>query len=89
MNETADSIRRRSVGLSSVQPAGRLTRPPTFGVYLLPARAGATRRYRYGNHPVRMRELHAEFGDCSLVALFLQRVDAASLAEIENHARQM
>ena len=74
----------RAVAPARVRPDGNLTMPRTFGVYELPARPGATRRFRLGNHPIRQSELHREFGGCKLLYLFLQRADAVQLASLLN-----
>ena len=59
---------------------GAYTEPRSYGVYRLADDAGAVRRYRFGNHPVRQHELAREFGDCELVHLFLSRSDAEAVA---------
>lgn len=74
------ALRSRAIEATDVLVDGSLTRPRSWGVYRLPAHAGATRVFRYGNHPVRMHELQREFGQCSLEALFLDREDARALA---------
>jgi len=51
------------------------TAPRTFGVYRL-AEPRASKQHRFGNHPVRQRELETEFGDVELVALFYDRTSA-------------
>jgi hypothetical protein len=70
----------RAISPGTVKPDGALTNPRSYGVYELPVSAGATRRYRLGNHPVRQLELDREFGGCKLVYLFLQRSDAVQMA---------
>lgn len=74
----------RAVPPASVRLDGNLAVPRSFGVYELPTKSGATRRYRLGNHPVRQAELHREFGGCKLLYLFLQRPDAVQLASLLN-----
>jgi hypothetical protein len=63
-----------------VRPDGPLTHPRSYGVYSLPSSAGATRRYRFGNYPVRLLELEREYGSCKLEHLFLSRSDAMAKA---------
>jgi hypothetical protein len=75
-----DTIIQRAISPSSVREVGRLTSPPTFGVYRIPGSAASTRTYRIGNHPVRMRELVREFGSCRLEYLFTSREDAVAVA---------
>ncbi len=74
----------RAINLRQVRPDGSLTSPRSFGVYVLPAKHGSTRRYRLGNHPVRQRELEAEFGRADLLHLFVSRQDAAMVAAALN-----
>jgi hypothetical protein len=50
-------------------------------VYALPLDRDGTRRFRFGNHPVRQQELKHEFGSCTLYQLFLERKDAEKLAK--------
>jgi len=80
MQAIAD-ILQRAIGIASVRPDGRrYTTPRSWGVYRLPSDVGATRRWRFGNHPVRQGELEREFGSCRLEYLFLARADAAAVA---------
>jgi hypothetical protein len=77
---TIETILQRPISPSSVLPDGRLTVPRSYGVYELPARTGATTRFRIGNHPIRMLELQSEFKSCTLMYLFLSRGDAVLVA---------
>ena len=72
----------RTVQLSALTIQGLYTVPRSWGVYEIePAHDDrATRRFRFGNHPVRQRELEAEFGPISRIALFLERVVAEDLS---------
>lgn len=79
---TIDQIATRTIHPSEVKPDGPLTLPRSWGVYELPESAGATCRFRFGNHPVRMHELEREFGGCVLVYLFLSRSDAREAAAL-------
>ncbi len=79
---TIDHIAKRTIHPSAVKPDGTLTSPRSWGVYELPASARATRRFRFGNHPVRMHELEREFGACVLTYLFLSREDARQAAAL-------
>ena len=81
---TEQELGARAVSPAEVRPDGHLTLPRSFGVYELPARSGATRRFRLGNHPIRESELHREFGGCKLLYLFLQRSDAVQMASLLN-----
>jgi len=80
MARKLEQILARAIGPSQVRPDGPLTSPRSFGVYVLPAKHGSMRRYRLGNHPVRQRELEAEFGRAELLHLFRSRQDAAAVA---------
>lgn len=74
----------RSVEARRLKADGSLTIPRSWGVYELPSRHGSSRRIRFGNHPVRMRELEEEFGSCALQYLFLTRDDAKAVADFLN-----
>lgn len=80
MSESITSIIRRGINPGSVRADGPLTLPRSYGVYQLPPKSGATRLFRFGNHPVRMRELEREFGSCRLEHLFSSRSDARQVA---------
>ena len=81
-----DEVIRRAIAKGQVREVGPLTEPRSYGVYRLPS-AGATRRIRYGNYPVRMWELEREFGSCALVHLLLSRSDARAVAALLNGDR--
>ncbi len=74
----------RAISPRGVRLAGSLTEPRSFGVYELPSSALGTRRFRLGNHPIRLHELEREFGSCKLLYLFLQRPDAVAMASVLN-----
>jgi hypothetical protein len=80
MANSITNIIKRAISPGTVRSAGPLTVPRSYGVYLLPHNSGATRRFRFGNHPVRMRELEREFGSCKLEHLFLSRAEAMQVA---------
>jgi hypothetical protein len=64
---------------------GSLTIPQSWGVYLItPDSQTATRRFRYGNHPIRQLELQNEFGSVRPVAHFTARALAVELASLLN-----
>jgi hypothetical protein len=75
-----DRIVSRAISPASVRPDGWLTSPRSYGVYRIPSSAGSTRSFRFGNHPVRQRELEREFGSCKLEYLFTDREDAKIVA---------
>lgn len=58
------------------------TTPRTWGTYSIPDKFvyGRKKKYRYGNYPVRMREIEDDFGSVELIALFEDRDDAKVLA---------
>lgn len=76
-----EHIIARAISPFSVRPAGRLTSPRSYGVYRIPSSAGSTRSVRFGNHPVRQRELERGFGSCKLEYLFLAHEDAEVVAK--------
>jgi hypothetical protein len=77
---TLQKIIARAISPSSVRPNGWLTFPRSWGVYRVPSSAGSMRSFRFGNHPVRQRELEREFGSCKLEYLFATREDARTVA---------
>lgn len=79
MKDIASELRQRSIDPRSVRAGWPFTSPRTYGVYRL-NRPGVSRKFRFGNHPVRMKELEREFSSCSLDSLFLSRKDAKALA---------
>ncbi len=75
-----------AVSETGLRADGQYTRPKTWGVYEIEPPLGnqATRRYRIGNHPVRQRELEAEFGSAKRLALFTTRSLAEQLGRLLN-----
>ena len=51
------------------------TTPRSYGVWELPNSAGG-KKFRYGNNPIREKELSREFGSVKLIALYLTRGNA-------------
>ena len=84
MTDELQQLLARSIDPTRVRSDGALTAPRSYGVYMLPATCKGTRRWRFGNHPIRQRELTAEHGAAKLEALFLSRRDAAALARLRN-----
>ena len=82
MTDKHQALLKRSVQEHQVVLDGRLTSPRTWGTYDLGS--SRSRRFRYGNHPIRMTELLREHGKCSLVALFHTQQDANQLASLLN-----
>ncbi len=80
-----DELLALAVGERTLRADGSLTLPRSFGVYRVTGARKSGRTYRFGNHPVRMRELIAEYGGASLVAVFLERHLAEELASLRNH----
>ena len=80
MANSIEDVLKRAINPQSVRADGAFTLPRSYGVYALPASATVTRLHRYGNHPVRMRELESEFGNCKLEYLFTDRGDAMLVA---------
>lgn len=77
---TIDHILARALSPSQVRVDGRLTSPRSWGVYEVPGSAASTKRFRTGNHPVRMRELEREHGACRMHYLFVSSEDAKAVA---------
>lgn len=67
---------------------GNYTIPRTYGVYRVAStgQGGTSRTYRYGNHPVRQKELERAFGAVELVALYRERALAAERVRREEAA---
>ena len=86
-NPTVQSLLSRQIDPSTTITDGSYTKPRTWGVYQIePLESNrSTRRFRLGNHPVRQRELEAEFGATTRVALFASRVLAL---ELERHLNE-
>ena len=59
------------------------TRPRSYGVWELPETKGG-KRYRYGNYPIRGKELVRDLGAARLIALYTSRVAAKSYADSLN-----
>lgn len=87
MSARVNELLAVSVPVSSVAAQGKYTTPRTWGVYeITPSRdGGATRRFRFGNHPIRQRELESEFSNAGIVALFYERAFAEELARLLNN----
>ena len=81
---TLEALQAQAVSPDSVQARGSLTVPRSYGVYELCEHVGPTKRFRYGNHPIRMRELEGGFPKCALRYLFLTRETAVAMASILN-----
>lgn len=73
-----------AIGVRDVREAGPLTMPRSFGVYRVSGARRSGRLFRFGNHPVRQRELIAEYGGANLEALFAKRHLAEELAGLLN-----
>jgi hypothetical protein len=80
-------LRALAITESSVRFHGTLTVPRSFGVYRIGGNARGTRQYRFGNHPIRQRELIREFRTAPLEALFLERLLALELAKLLNEEK--
>lgn len=80
-NPTVQGLLAQQIDPSSTSPDGSYTKPRTWGVYEIepPQDNRATKHFRLGNHPVRQRELEAEFGKARRIALFTSRELALEL----------
>ncbi|WP_110019361.1 hypothetical protein [Plasticicumulans acidivorans] len=81
---TITTLAARAIKPQDVRPNGPLTTPRRFGVYELLSPTPDTRRFRFGNHPVRLYELERERGSCRLLYPFLQRADVEVMASALN-----
>ena len=79
-----ESLKRNAVSPNHLTVVGNYTSPRSFGVYRITAASDVGKRFRFGNHPVRMHELDRDFGGCEIEALFLERSDAESMARLLN-----
>ena len=84
MSAIIEKLAGRAISPRDVSPSGSLTAPRSFGVYELLSSVSGTRRFRFGNHPVRLQELEREFSSCKLLYLFRQRADAVAMASALN-----
>jgi hypothetical protein len=82
--ESIESLRKKAVSPQRLKADGSYTSPRSYGVYRLTGRGDVGRRYRFGNHPVRMDELNRDYGACELEGLFLERADAELLTTLLN-----
>lgn len=78
---TKEHLLKNAISPDQVTIKGHLTVPRSYGVYALPLDADGTKRFRFGNHPMRQQELQHEFGSCKLYQLFLDRKQAETLAK--------
>jgi hypothetical protein len=83
-----DELLALAIAPSQVREDGPLTLPRSFGDYRLTGTRSSGRMYRFGNHPVRQRELIAEYGGAHLEALFLKRPLAEELASRRNARKE-
>ena len=58
------------------------TKPRTWGVFAIPDKSAAGKKYRFGNYPIRQKELEKEFGVVEFIALFEKREDAKTLIDL-------
>jgi hypothetical protein len=77
----------KSLDPSSVKSDGRYTSPRTWGVYQV-KRLPDSKRFRFGNHPVRQQELIRQYGEVRLVELYKARIDAKEAAYLLNGGRR-
>lgn len=76
----------KSISEKSVQSDSNnknYTSPRTFGVYEV-LTTNNSRRFRFGNHPVRETELIREFDNVKTHGLFLNREDAKDFSNYLN-----
>lgn len=56
------------------------TIPKSYGVWEL-GNSGSSKKYRYGNYPIRGAELSAKFSRVNLIALYSTRAEAKQYAD--------
>ena len=81
-----DNLLAKAISDDSIQIDGNnknYTVPRSWGVYEIRLNTN-TKRFRYGNHPVRENELIREFESVKSIGLFFEREDAKNLADILN-----
>lgn len=81
-----DVLISRSVDTGLFPINGIYTNPKSYGVYELINTLDINKKYRHGNHPIRLKELVREFGDCKVTATFLNRADAILLTQLLNNS---
>jgi hypothetical protein len=86
-NSRKNELLAKVIKSTAFKIVGTLTRPRTYGVYRLKGNANSGRSFRFGNHPIRQRELINEHGTAEVIAVFFDRRDAEELASIENAMR--
>lgn len=74
----------KAVNPETLHFEGNYTSPRSYGVYRVNDAQVTGRRFRFGNHPVRLYELDREYSSCEVIGLFLQREDAKRLADSLN-----
>lgn len=79
-----DSLMKKTVNPDLLTVDGIYTSPRSFGVYKLTSNGSVGKKYRFGNHPVRLEELIREYGTCEIEAIFLDRSEAEMLADLLN-----
>ena len=84
MKNTLAELVEQAILPNSVRANGPLTIPRTYGVFEVPTSCTSTRRYRFGNYPIRQTELIREFGACKLVRLYKDRNLAQATADLLN-----
>lgn len=79
-----ESLKKNAVSPNHLTVTGNYTSPRSFGVHRLTATSDVGKRFRFGNHPVRMHELVRDYGGCEIEAIFLERSDAELMARLLN-----
>ncbi len=79
-----DDLMSKSISPGRVRSDGYLTSPRSYGVYRVIGAQREGREFRFGNHPIRQRELINQYGGARLEALFLERPLAVELARLLN-----
>lgn len=83
-SEKQKALLLKSLNNSEYFLGEKYTNPRTWGTYDIFNNSEKSKRYRFGNHPVRMNELNREYKTCHVVAIFSSRELACELANLLN-----
>ena len=82
--EKQKALLLKSLNNSEFVLGEKYTNPRTWGTYDISNNSENSKRFRFGNHPVRMNELNRKYKICHIIAIFSSRELACELANILN-----
>ncbi|CAN5689626.1 hypothetical protein BH11PSE7_BH11PSE7_15730 [soil metagenome] len=84
-----ERLLKKAVDVNGLLSDGNYTKPRSWGVYevQIPHTVTTTQRFRTGNHPIRHRELEAEFGEVIQIAVFGSKSLVEDLKRLLNGSR--